>query len=169
MSIAYTPVGREVQFAKAHRQDAPVHRVRRAQCARSSETGSVWYVTTWLCGGSSIDALLVDDPAEFSYTCERCDVMLTSAIVYRCYSADGQLLYIGSCALWSSREAMHKAQTRWWPEVARVDKEPQPNLGVAKQAEKAAIGAEAPLYNKVHNVKRFRRDGHAFVPVEEAA
>lgn len=79
------------------------------------------------------------------------------------------LLYIGSCARWATREAMHETQTEWWPEVARVDTEPQPSFGAAKRAEEAAIRAEAPLYNKVHNVKRFRRDGNSFVPVVEAA
>jgi hypothetical protein len=150
---------------------------------------------TWLCGSATHLAFPVEDPAEFGGVCARCDAVFfgtrqitrspqgdglssrpvvigrsdDAGTVYRCYSADGRLLYIGSCRLWPNREAMHRKQTPWWPEVARVDKEQHPNLGMAKQAEIAAIRAEAPLRNKVHNVKRFRREGYAFVPLMVAA
>jgi hypothetical protein len=162
-----------------------VHRVRRATKLSA----------TWLCGGATLFAFPVKDPAEFGGVCERCDAVFFGrrringspqddrlsmrpavigvpageGIVYRCWPADGWLLYIGSCWLWSNREAMHRKQTPWWPEVARVDKEYLPNLGMAKQAEIAAIRAEAPLYNKIHNVKRFRREHGLFVPLTVAA
>ena len=66
-------------------------------------------------------------------------------------------------------EALHQKASPWWPEVARVDKTPQPDLGAARRAEFAAIEAEAPLHNRQHNVKRFRREGYEYVPVADAA
>jgi hypothetical protein len=70
---------------------------------------------------------------------------------------------------WSAREALHRTQTPWWPEVARVNKTGQPDIETARRVEIAAIRAEAPLYNKQQNVKRFTMAGHAYVPLPEAA
>ena len=152
----------------AARRSQIVHRIRHAESVPFR--GSSYLHLRWLCGSESRDAFFVEDPAPLGGVCERCDaIFFADAVVYRCWSATGHLLYIGSCARWPTREAMHRTQTHWWPQVARVDKESQPNLGMAKRAERAAIRTEAPLYNKVHNVKRFRRDGQSFAAVTDAA
>jgi len=169
MKVVYTPVPRDVPFARGSRRGSPVHRVRRIQHVSWRDTGKTWYEATWECGGSSIRALIVENPEQFGGVCGRCEALLTSAIVYRCYSADGQLLYIGSCINWDARVGLHEKDSPWWPEVARVDKVPQPDINEARRVETAAIKAEAPLHNKVHNVKRFRRDGYGFAPVAGAA
>jgi hypothetical protein len=120
---------------------------------------------TWLCGGAATVAILVRDPAEFGGICERCEAAFTGSVVYRCYSADGRLLYIGSCRIWAHRESTHRTRTPWWHEVTRVDRQFWPSLPAARRAERAAIWAEAPLYNKQHNQKRFHFTGHTYVPV----
>jgi hypothetical protein len=71
--------------------------------------------------------------------------------------------------LGEGRVSLHEKDSPWWPEVARVDKVSQPDIAAARRAEIAAIKAEAPVHNKVHNIKRFRRDGFTFVAVAEAA
>ena len=144
-----------------------VHRVRSMTAACTE--GRIRYYAEWECGDTSGDAVIVADPATFDRFCKRCESLTQAPLTYFCYSADGRLLYIGSCVLWESREALHRKQTPWWPEVARVDKFPYPDLPAARRAEKAAIRADAPLYNKQHNVKRFRHNGHEYVPIAEAA
>jgi hypothetical protein len=165
MSITYKPIRCATAFGTPRRRHGIVHRIRHAEQARMGEHGAAWCVATWMCGGCSTDAVFVDDPESFGGICKRCEIAFSGAVVYRCHSADGHLLYIGSCVRWPSREALHRKQTPWWPEVARVDEVPHPDLPTARDAEKAAIKAEAPLYNKQHNVKRFCRDGYAYVPV----
>lgn len=143
----------------ASRRNGLVHRIRRGTYLQS----------TWFCGGMAAFTTLVKDPAEFGGICKRCEEAFSGAVVYHCYSADDRLLYIGSCLIWAYRESTHRRQTPWWSEVERVDKTPQPDLLTARRAERAAIRAEAPLYNKQHNVKRFRLFRNKYVPVAEAA
>lgn len=126
-------------------------------------------LVTWMCGSSALIFGLVKDPDEFGGVCDRCDAVFFGGVVYRCYSADDRLLYIGSCVIWAHREGSHRKYTPWWAEVARVDREPHPNPGAARRAERAAIRGEAPLYNKQHNIKRFKMVGHVYVPLEMAA
>jgi hypothetical protein len=166
-TVTYRPVECKSGFGAARRAQI-VHRVKLAE--HITHPGGSYLHMKWLCGSESRDPFFVEDPEPLGGICERCDlIFLTDAVVYRCWSAAERLLYIGSCARWSDRETQHEKQTPWWPEVARVDKEPYPNLGTAKAAERAAIKAEAPIHNKVHNVKRFRREGASYVPVTEAA
>lgn len=149
----------------AERQAQVVHRVKY-----SGPDGADIHVR-WLCGGESVDAFFVEDVA-ISDVCQRCNAIYfieTDSVVYHCHSAGGQLLYIGSTRWWEEREALHVQRTPWWPEVARVEKTPQPDIRTARQAERVAIRAEGPLYNKQHNPKRWRRDGHLYVPVAEVA
>lgn len=164
----------------ASRKIKLVHRVRN--CTADS--------AKWLCGSSSVNAFFVEDPSEFGGICGRCEALFAGVaalrlppdyplslqaslpssgdgMIYRCYSADGHLLYIGSCRSWPSRRALHEKQTAWWPQVDRVEQEHYLNLGAAKQAEIAAIGAEAPLHNKQHNVRRFRWEKRTYVPVAQ--
>ncbi len=167
MTVVHVPVECPTGFAASTRTKI-AHRASYVEAV--TYPGGSHLHGKWLCGSESRNTFLVDDPALLGGICEHCEIaFLTEPVVYRCWSVTEQLLYIGSCAVWSSREALHKAETPWWPEVARVDKVPQPNLGTAKRVERVAIRAEAPLYNRVHNVKRFRRDGNSFAVVTEKA
>ncbi|WP_367134488.1 MULTISPECIES: hypothetical protein [Streptomyces] len=67
--------------------------------------------------------------------------------LYRLFGANGQLLYIGIAYDPESRWAQHSSDKPWWPLVARRDVEWHPDRRLAEDAERAAIWAEAPLYN----------------------
>lgn len=81
--------------------------------------------------------------------------------VYRLYDGD-DLLYIGCTEDVDARLRLHhvaaKDGTCLW--------ERHPNKAAARQAEREAIAAEAPLLNKQHNPTRFKKVGTNFVPVE---
>ncbi|RZF06008.1 hypothetical protein C0R05_24555 [Streptomyces albidoflavus] len=70
------------------------------------------------------------------------------AAVYRLFSADGTLLYIGSSYAPDRRCAVHRRKS-WWPLVARREEEWHPNRSAAYTAESNAIRAEAPLHNRM--------------------
>jgi len=161
------PLPHVTEFGASRRRTGIVHRPRDGQSWTDSN-GTRLYVT-FLCGAISVDSILTDDPEPLGRVCRFCDERITGPLVYRCFPVDERLLYIGSCVRWPAREAMHIKDTPWWPEVVRVDKVPQPDLKTARVVEAAAIRAEAPLYNKQHNVQRFRLVNHQYVPLASAA
>lgn len=73
--------------------------------------------------------------------------------VYRCYDADGDLIYIGCTANVTKRIASHrrgdKAASRWLAVfMDRYEVEgPYPDRDAGRQAECEAIQAEQPLFN----------------------
>lgn len=71
-------------------------------------------------------------------------------VVYRCFDADGALLYIGVSGDICTRVKQHRSQTSWWHEVSRVVIRLHPNRTAAFAAEIAAIRAEHPRYNVRH-------------------
>lgn len=71
--------------------------------------------------------------------------------LYRFFNADGQLLYIGVTGNVRARWNAHSLTQPWWTEVATCTIEHRPSRAVALAAEKAAIVAEQPLHNVVHN------------------
>lgn len=79
--------------------------------------------------------------------------------LYRCYDAQGRLLYIGCTQDPGARSQVHGSSwhnpvsaylnlrmTRW-----ETEEKPYRGKTVARAAEKAAIEAEAPLLNQHHN------------------
>lgn len=70
--------------------------------------------------------------------------------VYRAYSPQGALLYVGMTLDPSRRLADHGDSTRWWGEVKTIKVEQLPNLEAAQTAERLAIKREHPRYNVVH-------------------
>lgn len=74
----------------------------------------------------------------------------TGPSLYRLYSQDGTLLYVGVSLQPSQRLTTHQSRT-WWPSVARVDVEQYPTKAAAMAAERAAIINEAPTYNIIGN------------------
>lgn len=99
----------------------------------------------------------------------------TPHYVYRCYDAADQLLYIGCCRDVESRIYMHLVTCTMpgWGEMrrryARHTSERYPNKKAARAAERQAIHDEAPLLNRQHNPKRWKRVGGEYVPVEQQA
>ena len=71
--------------------------------------------------------------------------------LYRLFDADERLLYIGIADKWTSRMTQHAAEKAWWSDVASTRFESFPTRDEACAAEKAAIIAERPLHNVVHN------------------
>lgn len=72
--------------------------------------------------------------------------------LYRHYSADGRLLYVGISLSAVRRLGAHAQHASWFGQIARVEVETHPSRRAALVAEVAAIKAENPL----HNVQRPR-------------
>jgi len=70
--------------------------------------------------------------------------------LYRCYDANGALLYIGVSWTAPTRFRQHSAGSRWWADVATISLERCKNRRQAETAERAAIQRERPLHNKIH-------------------
>lgn len=69
--------------------------------------------------------------------------------VYRYFSADGQLLYVGYTASAASRDQGHSQASPWYSRAFRRSFETFGSKEDALIAEWVAIQDEAPLYNKV--------------------
>jgi predicted GIY-YIG superfamily endonuclease len=70
------------------------------------------------------------------------------AAVYRLFTEDGTLLYIGSAYDPDHRCASHRKKV-WWPQVARRTEEWHPSRGAAYSAEMAAIASEGAVHNEM--------------------
>jgi len=78
-------------------------------------------------------------------------------ILYRFYDRAGRLLYIGITGDAATRWSNHSKKQPWWPSVRRIEIEPYATRIEVELAEKAAIRAEKPLHNKVHNTSNTTR------------
>lgn len=94
--------------------------------------------------------------------------------LYRLFAADGTLLYIGVTEDVAHRVYMHRQTTvctGWltiWTRYDHHTSEAYPTKLAAREAERAAIFAEAPLVNRQHNPKRWRRTRTGWVPLNPA-
>lgn len=71
--------------------------------------------------------------------------------LYRHFDAAGQLLYVGIATNFSNRTSQHSANSPWLARFAhRVEAVWLPTREAALAAERYAIQAEAPIFNKVH-------------------
>lgn len=77
--------------------------------------------------------------------------MTDQHVLYRFYSATGELLYIGITNDAWRRFSQHRADKAWWPEVANICQQSFATSDELKAAESRAIRSEKPRYNKVHN------------------
>lgn len=68
-------------------------------------------------------------------------------ILYRCYSASGELLYVGVTWNVPSRMLSHQSTAAWHPAVVRTTSEEFPTRAAARAAEEAAIQSEQPTFN----------------------
>lgn len=75
------------------------------------------------------------------------DMVHRRTCLYRAYDAAGQLLYVGISMSLDGRLTKHR-RTEWWPLVAEITVQWFEGREPAKAAERAAIIAEAPLYNR---------------------
>jgi hypothetical protein len=71
--------------------------------------------------------------------------------LYRLFDEYGQLLYLGITGNPGQRWKDHAKAHPWWPEVTRRDVEWLPmGRNDAVRAERAALAAELPLYDRTH-------------------
>lgn len=109
--------------------------------------GRMQYGARWCCGLRSSDAiLLASETSHGGPVCFNCDPQEPS--VYRCFSAAGELLYIGSTIKPRQRMKAHSLNAPWWPEVADITYERFPTAADAFVGERLAILAESPSRNK---------------------
>lgn len=76
---------------------------------------------------------------------------LTPHALYRFYDIQGRLLYVGITLDLGARWAHHSKNKTWWLDVVRGTVEHFEDRPAVLAAEKAAIIAEAPLWNVIHN------------------
>lgn len=76
--------------------------------------------------------------------------MVTETQLYRHFSSDGKLLYIGISLSTPGRLAQHKEHSHWFKDIARVEIERFPDRPTALIAESAAISRERPAWNIHH-------------------
>jgi predicted GIY-YIG superfamily endonuclease len=84
-------------------------------------------------------------PSEFARRNPR-----TPNVLYRFYSGDGQLLYIGITQDAEYRWRCHARDAAWWHLQARITVERYRTRAEAEDAEREAIKTERPLYNVAH-------------------
>lgn len=72
-------------------------------------------------------------------------------VLYRFYSATGQLLYVGITMNPPQRFKNHRDSKAWWEQVSGITVENYPTRGDLEQAERRAIQVERPLHNVIHN------------------
>ena len=75
----------------------------------------------------------------------------TETVLYRHFSADGTLLYVGISLSWPARTKAHVRGSRWFNRVAKVEIERHPTREAALDAERQAIKNERPAFNVIHN------------------
>lgn len=68
--------------------------------------------------------------------------------LYRCYSCDGKLLYVGVTYHLSVRFSQHGKNWPWFAEVERIEAVPYERRKYAIEAELRAIRDERPCYNR---------------------
>lgn len=73
--------------------------------------------------------------------------------LYRHYSEEGELLYVGISKNAPARLAEHMRGAKWRKSIAKVDVMHLPTREEALRAERMAIQYEAPLWNQVHSAQ----------------
>jgi predicted GIY-YIG superfamily endonuclease len=72
-------------------------------------------------------------------------------VLYRFYSATGQLLYVGITMNPPQRFKNHRESKVWWDQVSGITVETYGRRSELEQAERRAIQVEKPLHNVAHN------------------
>lgn len=72
---------------------------------------------------------------------------MTHNALYRFYTDDGRLLYVGITADPAQRFGKHAATKAWWPEVRGISLEWYDDREDVLAAERRAIAVEGPLWN----------------------
>lgn len=81
---------------------------------------------------------------------------MTKTSLYRHFSADGRLLYVGVTDCIEKRNKQHAANSPWYPEVARTEVQDCLSRAHAEALERVAVQFEKPIYNVTHSLPAFR-------------
>lgn len=113
--------------------------------------GSARFGARWMCGAGSDKAVLLKEARPD----ELCAICITARqpVVYRCYDAFGELLYIGCTENLNQRIRGHENTSPWWFSVADIRLEHFTSAMDARRAERAAIRSEHPKFNRAHRTK----------------
>ena len=71
--------------------------------------------------------------------------------LYRYYDARNTLLYVGISGALAARDSGHISKSKWMQFTARSTVERHKTLESVKKAERSAIRAERPIFNKAYN------------------
>ena len=71
--------------------------------------------------------------------------------LYRFFSDDNELLYVGISNQWRERFHQHEKSQPWWNEVSHISLERFETREEVAEAERIAIREELPAYNKQHS------------------
>jgi predicted GIY-YIG superfamily endonuclease len=74
----------------------------------------------------------------------------TTTQLYRHYHKDGALLYVGISLNAVARLAQHRSYSEWFNHIGKIEVEEYTDRNAALDAERKAIIAEQPLWNKTH-------------------
>lgn len=77
---------------------------------------------------------------------------MTRTALYRLYSADDTLLYIGITGLLETRFQAHAGDKSWWPEVTRKTVTWYDDRATAEDQERIAVQYDRPIHNIRHSL-----------------
>lgn len=76
------------------------------------------------------------------------NLLETPTAVYRCYDADGRLLYVGMSINPQGRLASHRLYAPWFPRMVRFTAQWFPDRATARAEELRVMRAESSLHNQ---------------------
>lgn len=94
---------------------------------------------------------LAKQAAVFTWMKRRPDPGPGCTALYRHFSAEGILLYVGISMSVPQRTSQHARSQPWFIDVVRIDIQWFDNRRDALRAERAAIKKERPLFNKTYH------------------
>lgn len=130
------------------RRTGITHYVKDA--AEISDDTDTFLVAVWLCGGSSVDAVAMDEPDAHPdcASCQLAAALPTGPVVYYAWGDGDELLYIGSTKNAPQRIRSHMSQSAWWGEVKRLTFTQHEREIDARRDESKAIREKPGTHNR---------------------
>jgi hypothetical protein len=119
-----------------------------ADAAEVTVDGNTTFAGRWLCGGSSVDAVLLNEDAVACLGCRLAAALPQGPCVYFAWGEGDELLYVGSSVNMPQRVRSHMSQTRWWSEVRRLTFTHHATEFEIRRAEFEAISERPGKYNR---------------------